>query len=157
MWRAPMARARSNAANVFSGAYDEAPRCAIVMKLESVTVLPGSSLGIGRPPMVFDIGCALRGRTEPELDGSEPVLFVETTRGMVFLMCVQLQSVGLQSLGEQHETRPPPLAPLGRVDIHPVDVRTGHREKRDNTFVARADPDVAARPDHVAKDFCRMF
>src|SRR5262245_49107658 len=103
MCRAPMLRARSNAANVFSGAYDEAPRCAIAMKLESVMALssPASSSRVRRTPMIFDIGRVFRGRTEPELDGSEAVPFVEPSRGVVFLVCVELEPVGTQPLGQQ--------------------------------------------------------
>src|SRR5882672_11589975 len=42
MWRAPIAIARSKAAKVFSGAYDEAPRCAMAMK-------PGGVIGLSGP------------------------------------------------------------------------------------------------------------
>src|SRR5262245_18422289 len=106
MCRAPMLRARSNAANVFSGAYDEAPRCAIAMKLESVIAV-SLPLRSGRTPMVFDVGCVFRQRAEPEPDGSEPLRFVEPARGMVFLVRVQLQTFGVQTLGKQDEAGPP--------------------------------------------------
>lgn len=50
--------------------------------------LPYASSGISRTPMVFDIRCIFRGWTEPELDGYEALLFVEPSRGVVFLVCV---------------------------------------------------------------------
>src|SRR5512138_3685827 len=40
-WRAPISIARSKAAKVFSGAYDEAPRCAMAMKPVGVIGLSG--------------------------------------------------------------------------------------------------------------------
>ena len=79
------------------------------------------------------------------------MLFVELTCGMVFLVRVEIESVRMQCFGEEDETRPPTFAPLGRVDIHPVDVRTGHRQKGNNLFVARADPDVTARSNHFSE------
>src|SRR5262245_60657875 len=41
-WRAPISIARSKAAKVFSGAYDDAPRCAMAMK-------PVGVIGLSRP------------------------------------------------------------------------------------------------------------
>src|SRR5712692_8640984 len=47
-----------------------------------------ASSKISRSPMIFDIRCAFRGRAQPELDRSEPMLFVELACGMVFLVRV---------------------------------------------------------------------
>ena len=76
--------------------------------------------------MIFDIGCAFRGRAQPEPDGRETMLFVEPASGMVLLVRVKLQSVGMQRLSQEHETCPPIFSPLDRIDEHPVDVRTRH-------------------------------
>lgn len=63
-----------------------------------------SSSKISRSPMIFNIRCAFRGRAQPELDSPEPMLFVELACGMVFLVRMQLQSVGMQCLGKEDET-----------------------------------------------------
>jgi hypothetical protein len=102
--------------------------------------------------VIFDIRCAFRGRAQAELDSSEPGRFVELACGMVFLVRVHLRSVRAQCLGKEDETCPPTFAPLGRVDIHPVNVRIGHRQKGNDRFVARADPDVTARSNHFSED-----
>jgi hypothetical protein len=93
--------------------------------------------------MVCDIGCVLRWRTDAELDDPEPVLLVQLTGGMVFLMRVKLQPGRMQRLRKENESRPPALSPLGGVDEHPIDVGTHHRQKGDNLVVVRTDPDVA--------------
>ena len=46
---------------------------------------------------------------------------------MVFLVRVKLQALGMQCLGKKDETCPPAFSPLGRIDIHPVDVGTVQR------------------------------
>ena len=107
--------------------------------------------------MIFHVWCAFRGRAEPELDSSEPLPFVEVARGMIFLVRVKLQSVRMQCFGKEDETRPPTFAPLGWIDIHPIDVRTGHRQKGNNVCLVRADPDVAARPNHFSEDLSGSF
>ena len=83
--------------------------------------------------------------------------FVELARGMVFLVRVKLQSLGMECLGQEHEACSPPLAPLRRIDIHPVDAGAGHREKGNNLLVARTHPDVAARANHLSKNVAGSF
>ena len=107
--------------------------------------------------MIFDIRRAFRGRAQPELDRPEPLLFVELACGVVFLVRVELESTGMQCLGKVDETCPPTFAPLGRVDVHPIDVRTGHGQKGHDVFLARADPDAAARPNHFSEDLSGPF
>lgn len=85
------------------------------------------------------------------------MFFVELAGGMVFLVCVQLQSVRMQSFGMNDETCPPTFAPLGWVNIHPIDVRIGHGQKGNNVPVARANPDPAARPNHFSEDLSGLF
>ncbi len=85
------------------------------------------------------------------------MLFVELACGMVFLVRVKLQSVGMQCLSKEDETCPPTFSPLDRIDKHPVDVRTSHCQKRDNLPVACTHPDVAARANHFPKDVASSF
>src|SRR5437870_13318533 len=109
-------------------------------------------LEINRSPVIFNIRCVFRGWAQPELDDPEPMLFVKLACGMVFLVRVKLQSIGMQRLGKKDETCPPAFAPLGRIDIHPIDVGPRHREKRNTPTVASTDPEAPARPNHFAKD-----
>ena len=85
------------------------------------------------------------------------MLFVEQACGMVFLVRVKLQSVGMQCLSKEDETCPPTFSPLDRIDKHPVDVRTRHCQKGDNLPVACTHPDVAARANHFPKDVAGSF
>jgi hypothetical protein len=85
------------------------------------------------------------------------MLFVEPARRMIFLVRVQLEAVWRQCLSEEHKTRPPTFAPLDRIDKHPIEVRTRHGQKGDNLFVASADPNVAAGPNHFAEDCSGLF
>src|SRR5215510_5706752 len=101
--------------------------------------------------MIFNARRIFRGRAQPELDSSEPMLLVELAGGTVFLVRVELQSVGMQCLGKENETCSPAFAPLGRVDEHPVDVGARHREKGNSAFVAGAHPDIATRANHFSE------
>ncbi len=129
----------------------------MVSSTELARPLDRPSSEISRSPMIFNIGRAFRGRAQPELDGPESMLFVELACGMVLLVRVKLQAVGIQCLSKEDGTRPPAFSPLDRIDKHPVDVRTSHCQKRDNLPVACTHPDVAARANHFPKDVASSF
>jgi hypothetical protein len=107
--------------------------------------------------MIFNVGCAFRGRARAEPDGLEAMLFVQLARGGVLLMRVKLQPGWIQHLRKENEPRPPTFAPLGRVDEHPINVRTPHRQKGNNVVVARTNPDVATGADYIPEDFSGSF
>src|SRR4030095_5019375 len=119
------------------------------LPMSTDTTRPGRWCPIGahrlhschRSPVVFDVRCAFGWGTDAELDDPEPMLLVELTGGIVFLVRVELQPGRMQRLRKENESRPPAFSPLGGVDEHPIDVGTRHREKGDNLVVARTDPD----------------
>jgi len=107
--------------------------------------------------MIFDIRDALGRRAQPELDCPEPVGFIELAGGLVRLVRVQLQALGMHCLSKEDETCPPTFAPLWWIDEHPIDVGTPHRKKGNNVRVARPHPDVATRSNHVSEDLTGVF
>ena len=117
----------------------------------------GSSSEASWSPVIFDIRCAFRWRAQPEPGGREAMLFVEPASGMVLLVRVKLQSVGVQRLGQEDKTRPPTFSPLDGIDEHPVDVCTGHGQEGDDLAIACPYPDVAARANHFPKDIAGSF
>src|SRR5437899_542867 len=61
----------------------------------------------------------------------------------------------MHCLGKEDETRSPTFVPLEGIDVHPVDVRTDHCQKRDNLPVVRPHLDGAARANPLPKDVSR--
>src|SRR5262245_59992089 len=105
-----------------------------------------------RPPVVFDVRRGFRWRARAEFHRIETVLLVKLASKTVLLMCVQLQSIRGQALGKDDQTRSPAFAPLAGINIHSIDVRTFHREIRDNLFVESAHPNLALDANDFPKD-----
>ena len=134
-----------------------AHRARKVSSIELLCWLDRSSSRASWSPMIFDIGCAFGRRAQPEPDGREAMLLVEPACGMVLLVCMKLESVRVQRLGQEDGTCPPARSPFDWIDEHPVDVRTRHGQEGDDLLVARSHPDVAARANHFPKDVPGSF
>src|SRR5262245_57538081 len=129
---------------------------AAICVCRSVSLMAFSLLLI-RSPVVFNVGRTLGRRAHAELDGREPVLFVQPARSVVLLVRVKLEPVGVQLLRQENERRPPAFAPLGGIDVHPIDVGARQRKKGHDVAPVRADPDVATRLNHRPEDFAGSF
>src|SRR5262245_53273390 len=110
-----------------------------------------------RSPVVFNVRCTLGRRAHAELDGREPVLLVQRAGRVVLLVRVKLEAGGTQLLRKENERCPPSFAPLGRIDVHPIDVGADQRKKGDDAAPSVADPDIAARLYHRPEDLAGSF
>src|SRR5262245_55323393 len=110
-----------------------------------------------RSPVVFNVRRTLARRAHAELDGREPLLFVQRAGRVVLLVRVKPEPAGAQLLRQENERSPPSFSPLGGIDVHPIDVGACQREKGDNVAPSRADPDIAARLNHRPEDLAGSF